>query len=1006
MENLRGLPVASAGPATVRIRLLGAFEVELNGRIVPLRSSAQQAVVALLAMRANTVVSTQWLIDQVWHAMPAASARNNLHVQLSQLRKTLTAAGGQDLIHTERGGYRLTIDPDAIDTVQFERLLSRAQQLAAANQPAAVAPTIREAFRLWRGEPFRGIPAAAEFDCEARRLESLHADAAEVLFEAELALGPGAHVVAELERCVGRHPMRERLWVQLISALARVGRQQEAVAAYHRLTATLRTRAAVEPSEATRRLIAAVQSGTFGMAPPTVGPSPTNLPLSPDELVGRTAEVAAVAGLLSVDHTGVPMSRAVTLTGPGGIGKTRLAVAVAQHLVPHFEQGAVFVALTSVDTARGLLLAVSQALGLGNRPVASAQELAGLLRNRPILVVLDNAEQITDLVADLLARTLAAGPGPAFLVTSRIRLRLSGGTEYPVAPLPVRAEACGRSVAAQLFDARSARFVGIHRWGPDERAAVEQVCAVLGGLPLAIELAAGMTRLLSPSQILGHLASDGRLVSSNHDVPARHRSLEETLRWGYDLLDPESRELFTALAVFAGSFDLQAVCRVCELDTSSAVTRIGELVDHSVLRTEPGTTARRYRVLTLLRQFGAGQRDPSLTATLRRRHAEHFADRVSSALVELTPGEDPLRNLRIEGDLENHRAAMAFAQEVGDVELAAALAIGLQSYFFDAAKVAEGREWFDWVLGRREQLPALLRCILMIRAADIYDVTTEQGFGWVSVARDELRDLEEPLWLARAETTLGWAYMMRDDPVTADRTMRSALAAARAGGDTTLERRLLGSLAAVAEDRGDLAGAAQEYEQVLALHRADEELVDIAVQAGNLSVVRTAQGRYEDAVALADESRRAAEISHTLPYLVYAHAAAALAHAHSGRWEQCRDELTGAGAAMETDAAELGAAEHFAFQALARLLAAGEDEVAAATALGILERDAARMGQLARGLTSAIEAQTRAAQSTRREQSRAAGRTMTAALAIAFLRRSVGCADQGREPTEFSLNAH
>ncbi|HEY3182522.1 MAG TPA: BTAD domain-containing putative transcriptional regulator [Gaiellaceae bacterium] len=642
-------------------RILGPLEVHDEGNVVPVGGAKPRALLAALLLRANEGVSSERLIDELWGEEPPDTAPNALQVYVSQLRKAL----GADVVKRRGAGYALEIDRADLDLARFEDLVAEARTLP----PAAASDRLRAALSLWRGEP----------EADAHRLEELRVAALEDRIDADLELGRHAEVIPELQALVEAEPLRERPRAQLMLALYREGRQAEALAEYARARETLVDELGVEPGPELQRL----QRAILAQDPTLVGPAraaavpESRLPAPPTPLVGRERELAEAAQMF---RSGV---RLVTLTGPGGIGKTRLALELARQLEPELPDGAVLVRLATVLDPALVPDAFAQAVGV---PDADADALRDHLRTRSLLVLLDNFEQLLP-AAPFLSELLEAASRLRLLVTSRAVLRIAGEQEYPVPPL---------DEAEELFAAR-ARAVQ-PAFVPDP--AVTEICARLDRLPLAIELAAARVKLLPPRAILERLGHSLDLLTGGRtDVPAHQQTLRAAIEWSYRLLDEDEQSLFARLSVFAGGATLDAIEEICggDLDT------LGSLVDNSLLR----SSGDRFTMLELLREFAAEQLGGD--DDLRRTHADFYVALAEEAAAATDEAAKPQWFDRLEQEHGNLRAAFAFAVEQRDAATAVRLAAGLTRFWQIHGHLVEARTSYETALALDGDVPLLAR---------------------------------------------------------------------------------------------------------------------------------------------------------------------------------------------------------------------------------------------------------------------------------------------------------
>jgi predicted ATPase/class 3 adenylate cyclase/DNA-binding CsgD family transcriptional regulator len=416
----------------------------------------------------------------------------------------------------------------------------------------------------------------------------------------------------------------------------------------------------------------------------TVAPEPLPLPTSqPTRLVGREREVADVSDLLRRRDI-----RLLTITGPGGVGKTRLALALANDVADEFADGVVAVLLASVADPSLVVPTVARTLGLGEREDEPVAALARLLRERQLLLVLDNFEHVLE-ASPFLVDLIGACPELKMLVTSRARLRLSVETECVLAPLTADA-------AATLFlDRARAANPGLEL-GEAGLLAVAEICVALDGLPLAIELAAARTKLLPPEAMRERLGQRLELLTAGpRDLPARQQALRDTLDWSYELLDPDEERLFARLGVFAGGFTLESAEAVC----AAGLDDVALLVDNSLVHKD----GERFGMLETIREYArekleaSGDEDESCRA-----HAAHYLAFAEAAVPELTGPDQALWLKQLESDHDNLRAALRYSLDTGSGETALGLASALWAFWLARGYLGEGRRWLEEALATGE----------------------------------------------------------------------------------------------------------------------------------------------------------------------------------------------------------------------------------------------------------------------------------------------------------------
>ena len=687
-------------------RLLGPLEAEIDGRLVELGAPKQRSLFAFLVLHANEVVSPERAIDFVWGDEPPPSAHGSLQVYIHGLRKQL----GSDRIETRGSGYLLTVGSGELDVDRFDRLVSDGRAGLEKGAAELASERLTEALSLWRGEPLADL-SFESFEAERAVLRERRHAAHELRIDAQLALGDHDGLVPELEELIAEHPYRERLRAQLMLALYRAGRQADALAAFQATRETLAEELGIDPSPELRELERAILRQDPSLRP-AVAAGSFRLPTPSTRLVGRGLEVAAICSSLREPEVAL-----LTLTGPGGVGKTRVAIAAAAEYGKELADGAFFVDLQATVDPALLGSAIAAALEIGEQPGEDTLEtLARELRTRETLIVLDNFERLVS-AAPVLDQLLQAAPRLRLLVTSRVPLRLSGEHEYPVSPLPVPSPtddlgAVGRNDSIAVFTARARAVDPQFQLSAANAQALIGICKVLDGMPLALELAAARVRLLSADEILARLERPlDVLAGGQADLPPRQRTLRATIDWSHELLTEEQQALFARLAVFAGGFTLEAVESVCgtTLDPFAALLDCGLL-----LREQPAWGPPRFRMLVPVREYAAERLDPDDSETTKTRHAAFFVELAESLGPRLTGPEAPRAVDRLSDDHENLRAVLAYAS-AHDAEVGFRLTSALRRYWEMAARGREIREWLEQTLPEAagEDTPARVGALIV-----------------------------------------------------------------------------------------------------------------------------------------------------------------------------------------------------------------------------------------------------------------------------------------------------
>jgi predicted ATPase/DNA-binding SARP family transcriptional activator len=699
------------------VGILGALEVEQDGHPVGVGGGRLRALLVRLILDAGRPVSVGRLVDAVWEEDPPADQTHALQSLVSRLRGSL---GQRDLVASVPGGYRLAVDPQAVDAHHFEALAAAGRATLAGGDPEGAARTLREALALWRGPALADVVDYRFAVAAAARLEDLRLGALADRIAADLTLGGGARLVGELEALVAEHPLNERIAAQLIEALYAAGRQADALAVYERVRVRLADELGASPSPPLQAVHLAVLRGDPELAPAAPAPAAasvrparrSNLPAPVTSFVGREGEIAQIGALLE-------QGRLVTLVGPGGAGKTRLAREAVAGWVERVPDGVWLVELAPVTASAEVVPAALDALGLREaaagvleRPGHTARDgldrLLDVLAEREAIVVLDNCEHLIASVAELVDRMLGACPGVRVVATSREPLTIAGESLVPVVPLGLpepdaSAEEAIAHPAVRLFaDRAAAARPGFAVDGATVAAAVE-ICRRLDGLPLALELAAARLRSLPVEEVARLLDDRFRLLTGgSRTALARHRTLRAVVDWSWELLSEPDRRLARRLAVFAAGATVESAAAACADDGMGAgdvLDGVGGLVDRSLLQAVADTSPPRYRMLETIREYGLERlAEAGELESVRAAHARYFVALATTAEPQLRGHDQAVWFARLQHERENILAALRHLGDTGDAAGAVSLAVTLLPFWLLSGSQAEATTWLGFAL--------------------------------------------------------------------------------------------------------------------------------------------------------------------------------------------------------------------------------------------------------------------------------------------------------------------
>ena len=839
----------------VRVAILGPLEVhDDDGAAITVAGARLRGLIARLALAGGQPVSTGALAGAVWDFTPPADVANALQTLVSRARRAL---GGAAAVEQSAAGYRLAVTPDDVDALRFERLLAEGQ--------------VAEALAQWRGP---ALADAGDFaEPFARRLEDLRLDARVTLLGRELDAGGAAARASELEALVAEHPLHEKLTGLLMRALAATGRQADALAAYAALRARLADELGIDPGPPLQSVHLEVLRGEAAGAAEPAGRVRSNLRAPLTSFVGRQDEVARVRKSLE-------RYRLVTLVGPGGAGKTRLAAEVGAELrddtTGDAPDGIWIVELAPVTDASDVPKAVLGAVGLretrllaegaGSQRITSRDARTRLLEglaDARALFVLDNCEHLIDACAQLADALLAHSPMLRILATSREPLGVTGESLFVVPPL-------GEDPAVRLFADRAAAVSPDFTVDDATRPLVSDIVTRLDGLPLAIELAAARLRTLPLAEISRRLADRFRLLTGgSRTALPRHRTLRAVVEWSWELLTPAERLLAMRFSVFPAGATPDAVATVCaseagadgELAADEVDDLLSSLVDKSLL--QPLADGTRLRMLETIREFGAEKlAGHGEVGELRRRHAAHYTALMLDAAPRLLTRDQLSWLPRVRAERDNILAALRYWCDAGEADNALSLAIALSIMALLLGADADNAEWTAEALAVPGDADPSLRAI----AEAVHIVTSvlnPTAAGRAGAAgRPDLTERLDAIDIDKYPL----AGLMR--PVYAlfikdDQRVPEYLEQARGVGDEWLSAAAWLMSAGIAENYGNVSEARFHAGEAIGRFRVLGERWGLSMALRIIGNIATLDGHLDDAITTYTEaSHLLAELGH------------------------------------------------------------------------------------------------------------------------------------------------
>jgi predicted ATPase/DNA-binding SARP family transcriptional activator/Tfp pilus assembly protein PilF len=867
-QPARGTPV-------VRVFALGHARVEKDARPIDSPDLIQKPRELLYYLLSHPEGRTKEQIGlALWPEASTAQLRSSFHDALYRLRRAL---GGKEWISFRKGRYAFERSLDySYDVEDFERKLLEARS-ERTEEPGRAIRYLQEAAGLYEGDYLEDLVVEGEWAYVRQEvLRRTFQEALLLLGELLLARERHAEAADAYRKAIAQDSFLEGAHRGLMRSHALLGERGRALEHYQTLISILQKELGTVPAPETTALYEELRGGEGDVEPApsearrkstppkTTEARPNNLPVQPTPLLGREREVEEIEEQMRGGR-----ARLLTLTGPGGTGKTRLALAAGSDLIEEFEDGVFFVGLSTIRDPELVPSAIAASLGLkesAEQPLIDTLE--GYLHHKRLLLILDNFEQVlegTPFVRGLVGTC----PGLKVLVTSRTPLRLYGEQEYAVPPLTVPdpsslppLEVLARYGAVRLFVERARAVKADFSVSEENAWAVAEICARLDGLPLAIELAAARARLLTPQTMLARLSDRLRLLRGGpRDLPARQRTLRSTIDWSYELLEEEDKILFGRLSVFAGGRTLEAIEEVCDPEGDlDALEGVESLVEKNLLRREEDVGGEsRFVMLETVHEYAVERLEEGGEAEeIRRTHAEYYLALAEEDDARLRGpyAAEGLERLEVEHD--NMRSAVQWALKTGEAELALKLGGALWWFWSVRGHYGEGRRWLEEALAMDERASIESRALalaglgtLMSHQGDLDRAEEVLAEGLELLARESIELSDAKLYLL---LTLGHVALEREDHRRATELFGESRVSSRRLGNRWALARSVMSLAAVIHEQGDLERATGLYGEGIGLFRDQGDKVGLARCLNNLGLVLYEEGDLGQAVELTEEA--------------------------------------------------------------------------------------------------------------------------------------------------------
>jgi predicted ATPase/DNA-binding SARP family transcriptional activator len=894
-----------------RVRLLGWLRLTRGGQTLsrfPTRQAA--SLLAALAYHTGRPQPREALMEMLWPGSDPDAARNRFRVTLSSLRKVLEPPGipAGSVLNANRDTVRLEPPMVRTDVEEFESLLARAGRATGAERR----DVLEQAVALYEGELLPGF-YEDWIGPERDRLANARTNALCCLAVTREEAGDVAGAIEAARLALEADPLRESSHQHLMSLHLAAGEPAAALRQYRNLRRVLRRELGQPPSPATRALAESIRArlrepvagsalpeeGAPSRIPPQVGSTDRHrtaiaprLPVPLTRFIGRSEEIEAIRSLVEAADT-----RLVTLTGPGGAGKTRLALEVADRLKDAFKGAVWFVPLSERTEACQILESIAEALRLRRTAdTGLADSIVSALGHAPALLLLDNFEHLAEEGALVVRNLLESLPELTVLATSQVRLQIAGEREVTVSPLPVpngagSLEALSAVPSVGLFVDRAQSARPGFNLNERNAADVADICRRLEGLPLAIELAAAWSHTLTPAQMLDRLSSRfDLLVSRGRDVFCRHRALRTTLEWSYRLLTPELQRTFARLAVFRNGWTMAIAQEVCSEDPM--LEHLAALRERSLISAEDDGSEMRFSMLEALRDFAFERLDPRDRSEMERKHAEAYLRFAEEAEQGLRSRDVAGWLARIEGQHDNLRAALEHCLGPGgDAGVAARLAAALSGFWEHHGHFQEGRRFLARALAAPLDARSRLAALNGAGRLAVCQGDANEGSMYGAEALAVATEMGDRRGEALALKNLGFVSFIQGRMGEAVGLDEAALERFREMGDDWGVAATLDDMGSIVTYTGDHEKARGLLSEALAAYRRMEHTEGIASALYGLGILARDQGRYDEARSMLQQTLEAGlQMSDPL-YVGLSHNALGSVAAATGDRDEARQHL-------------------------------------------------------------------------------------------------------------------